>query len=224
MSTDLAVVNDSAVGLVRRARAGDQNATAMLLRIGEEARKGGQRAIAAFQAAKNFIDQNPSQPFELGGESTLPALIADGPVAAEAAPLAQVDPEKKKPPLPRGIFATLFKPDWTALTIVRACGFRNGMPAAAAVLASGEPLTNPVVRRFGAENFGSEEATAVFFHGVRNPSLESWNEVAPSLDVPLRRCLAIGQCIGRARKLQAVRQKGSTISQYDPDIGWEMGE
>jgi hypothetical protein len=214
-------VSSSAVGLVRRSRAGDQNATAMLVRIGEEARKGGQRALAAYQAAKAFIESNPSQPFELGTE---PALVADGPLPSDGAPLVKVDPEKKKPPLPRGIFNTLFKPDWTAVTIVRACGYRNGMPAAAAVLAGGAPLTNPAVRQFGAENFGSDESTAVFYHGVRNPTIEAWNEVAPHLDVPLRRCLAIGQCIGQARKLQAVRQRGSQISQFDPAIGWEMGE
>lgn len=223
MSTDLAVVN-AAAELVRRSYAGDQNATATLFRIGEEARKGNQRAVVSYQAAKAYIDQHPAQPFQLGIEE--PVLIADSPVPTkdDAAPTAKPkSAEVRKPPVPRGLFDKLFNPDLTALCIVRACHYKNGMPAAAAVLASGPPLTNPVVSQFGRDNFGSEEARAVFYHGVRNPSTESWDEIAPGLDMPSKRCFAIGQCFGRARNIQAVRA-GGPVSAISPVAGWELGE
>jgi hypothetical protein len=98
------------------------------------------------------------------------------------------------------------------------------MPAAAAVLASGPLLTNPVIQDLGTANFGSEEPAAVFFHGVRFPTEASWKEVAPHLDPPMRRCLAVGQCVGRARRLQAVRMPRSRISGYSEVAGWELGE
>jgi hypothetical protein len=195
----------------------------MLVRIGQEARKGGQRARVAFTAIKEYIDRNPAQPFVLGAE---PAVIADTPTGSTE--LAVVTPkpnlELRKPVLPRGIFDRLFDPEWAALVIMQACQYRYGLEAAACVLASGPLLTNPAVRQMGASNFGSEESTAVFFHGVRFSSEDTWREVAPHLDVPLRRCLAIGQCVGRARKIQAVRMPGSRIGEYSEVAGWELGE
>lgn len=221
MSTDLAVVN-AAAELVRRSYAGDQNATATLYRIGEEARKGNQRAVVSYQAAKAYIDKNPAQPFRLGIEE--PVLIAEGSVSTESSePAKTQSAEVRKPPVPRGLFDKLFNPELTALCIVRACHYKNGMPAAAAVLASGPPLTNPVVSQFGRDNFGSEEARAVFFHGVRNSSTDSWDQVAPQLDMPSKRCFAIGQCFGRARNIQAVRA-GGPVTAISPVAGWELGE
>ncbi len=218
----------AAASHVRRARAGDENAMAQLARIGQEARKGNnQRAIASFAAVKEYIDRNPAQPFVLGAEA--PIIVA-APKAKKGAPapvstaLALPDPELRKPPLPRGIFDRIFEPDYFALVIVRACAFRYGLPAAAAVLASGPPLTNPVIHTLGTSNFGSEESTAVFFHGVKFSGDETWKEVAPHLDPPLRRCLAVGQCVGRARKIQAVRMPRSHIGGLSEVAGWELGE
>lgn len=226
MNTALAT---QAASYVRRARAGDENAMAMLARIGDESRRGNKRAAAAFVAMKDYIDRNPAQPFTLGAES---AIIVDTPASlvrqsAEVLalpPPAKVDREKSKPTLPRGIFDKLFDPEDFALTVVRACGYRNGLPAAAVVLAGGPLLTKPVVQQIGASSFGSDESTATFFHGVKFSGEESWNEVAPHLDPPLRRCLAIGQCVGRARRIQAVRMAKSPISAYSEVAGWELGE
>lgn len=230
-----ALVQQKAAELVTRSRAGDQNATALLVRIGEEARKGGVQAMRAFQAAQQYIASNPAQEFQLGAET---ALVMDPPTAPSTA-LARyeagaADPgdgtaitkarEKRKPRLPRGIFDRIFHPDFTAITIVRAAQYQNGIPAAAVVLAGGPPLTPPVIREFGASNFGSEESTGAFFHGVKNPGVSAWQKIAPHLAPPLRRCLVIGQCIGRARRIQQVRQPGSAIGDYSEVAGWELGE
>jgi hypothetical protein len=230
----MSLVDQTAASLVRRSRAGDQNATATLYRIGEEARKGGSRAVTAFQSAKAYIEGNPEIPFTLGAE---PAAIMDAPrpgtstassstamVPYKPAPPTAKELEMRKPVLPRGFFDKLFHPEWAPLVMIKAHQYRHGAPAAAAVLASGPPLTNQAIQQFGASQFGSEESTQVFYHGVRFPDDAAWKEVAPHLDVPLRRCLAIGQCVGRARRLQQVRQQGSSISSFSPTIGWELGE
>lgn len=222
MNASSALVSQSAA-YVRRARAGDENAMAMIRRVGEEARKGNQRAAQSFAIIKSYIEQNPARPFQLGAE---PVVIAEGSLGSKVAdtPVVKVNPELRKPPLPRGIFERLFDPDFFAIVIVRACQYRNGLPAAAAVLASGPALTNNAIRQIGTSNFGSEESTGVFYHGVKFPDEKAWGEIAPHLDLPLRRCLAIGQCVGRARKIQAVRLPNSTITQYSDVAGWELGE
>jgi hypothetical protein len=216
---------EETAAFVRRARAGDENAAAMLYRIGEEARKGtNQRALTAFAAIKTYIDRNPAKPFQLGTE---PPIVANTP--ATKAPLAtvprkQIDPEMRKAPLPRGIFEKLFDPEAFAVVVVRACQFRNGIAAAAVVLASGPPLTNQAIHELGLSQFASDESSAMFFHGVKFSGESAWCEVAPHLDPALRRCLAIGQCVGRARRLQAVRTNGSRIGSYSEVAGWELGE
>jgi hypothetical protein len=222
---------DQAASLVRRTRAGDQNAQATVYRIGEESRKGGNARAAAIAAAiKQFIEKNPAKDFVLGAE---PALLANTPssegstaLATRAAPakLTAAQIEARKPPIPRGLLDKLFDPELFALVIVRACSYRNGLPAAAVVLASGPPLTATAVQQLGISQFGSDESSAVFFHGVRFCGEDAWAEVAPHLDPFMKRCLAVGQCVGRARKIQAVRQKNSAISNYSPVAGWEMGE
>jgi hypothetical protein len=220
---------DHAASLVRRTRAGDQNAQAMIYRIGEESRKGNNtRAAAIALAIKQFIEKNPPKDFVLGAE---PALLANTPqestaLAARAAPakLTAAQIEARKPPIPRGLLDKLFDPELFALVIVRACSYRNGLPAAAVVLASGPPLTAAAVQQLGISQFGSDESSAVFFHGVKFCGEAAWAEVAPHLDPFMKRCLAVGQCVGRARRIQMVRLPRSAISNYSPVAGWELGE
>jgi len=224
---------DRAASLVRRTRAGDQNAQATIYRIGEEARKGKNQRVSQMAAAiKHYMESHPATEFTLGAE---PAVIVDTPqrpsrgqstalARTQSAPPAKVNPESKKPPLPKGMLDQLFDPELFALVVVRACGYRNGLAAAAVTLAAGPPLTNPVIRELGYSQFGSDEASSIFFHGVQFPEKATWDEVAPHLDVPLRRILAVGQCVGRARKIQVVRQPRSSIGAYSPVAGWEMGE
>lgn len=212
-----APITQQVPSLVRRARAGDENAMAVIARIGQEARKGGERAKVAFVAVQKYIEGNPAQPFQLGTEA---AVVMETPKPAEV----KRDPELDKPKLPRGIFEGLFDPDSFALVVLRACQYRHGLSATAVVLASGPMLTNPVIHEMGLSNFGSQESSALFFHGVQNPDEKTWMQVAPYLDGTARRCLAIGQCVGRARRIQAVRMPRSRIGAYSEVAGWELGE
>ena len=53
-------IDATAQSLVRRARAGDQNAMALIFQVGKAARAGlNARAIAAAKALKRYIDANP---------------------------------------------------------------------------------------------------------------------------------------------------------------------
>jgi len=215
-----AAMASEAASLVRRSRAGDQNAQALIAMVGREARKGVPRARTAFELLRQYIDANPPQEFALGTE---PALVMDPPKVSlvKTKPAKKMDPELRKPPLPRGSLEGLFYPDQMAICILRACAYRHGLQGAAVVLAGGPPLTNDRVEEIGSSNFGKD--TDEFFYGVRFCGEGAWKEVAPSLDLMGQQCLAVGQCIGRARKIQALR-RGGRISSVSPTVGWELGE
>ncbi len=222
----LALIEQKAVELVRRARAGDQNAMGMIKQIGGAARQKPSAAItpkdrdriararAAFAAIRRYIETHPATAAAAG------LFGADSRLAA--AP--KRDPELAKPMLPKGIFDALFDPERFEIIVVRACKYRHGLPAAAVVLASGPPLVMETVNEIGLSTFGSDARTACFIHGVRFCGEQDWAKAAPSLDGPQRRALVVGQCVGRARRLQMLRQPNSQIGRYAPSIGWELGE
>ena len=241
-----ASISDHARSLVRRTRAGDQNAWAMIYRIGEEARRGGnRRAEAMAQAIKQQLAGATDNDMEMEDG---PALIMDGP--RTAAPHRKAAPasasanmgadapgrvhatardkaaaiEAKKPPVPRGLFDGLHDPNQMAEVILNACKYRNGLQAAAVLLAAGPPLTNLRLGEICKTTFGSEESQGAFIHGVKHSDDQTWEELAPQLDLPLKRCLAIGQCLGRARRIQDLRRPKSRISDYSAVAGWELGE
>jgi len=212
---------DAAAGLVRRTRAGDQIARATIYRIGEETRKGSNpRAREAFALVQRYIADHPATQFVLGTE---PPIVMDPPKVQAR---RRVDPEARKPPLPRGILDGLFDADQFGISILRAAQYRHGLRAAATVLAGGPLLGNDTVKQIGVSQFGDERGapTQLFFYGVQFCGEDMWKETAPALDPNGRRCLAIGQCVGAARKLQAVRMPRSRISAYSEVAGWELGE
>jgi hypothetical protein len=214
------VLVEQSAALVRRSRAGDQNAQATIYRIGQEARKGqNRRAATAFALIQKFIKEHPSENDDEGPLPKDAPIIMATPVTVEV----RKDPELRKPPLPRGALNGIFSGD-VAMTILNAARYRHGLSAAAAVLASGPPLTVDAVKRLAATNFGSEMSKRAFLYGVQFCGEREFMRTAPSLEPSGRRCLAIGQCIGRARKLQMVRRRGAPISAYDRLAGWELGE
>jgi hypothetical protein len=228
----MAALAYQAAALVRRARAGDQNAMALILEIGRAARAGANaRAKAAYAMLKKYIDRNPAAPtegglFGFGGDvPSVPAApggllevrSARGPVAAA--------PAVVKPPLPRGTFDRIFDPDAFPVVVIRACRYRDGLAAAAVVLASGPIFTPPTVQEIGLSTFGSEETSACFFHGVKCCTDADLREAASGFkEAYLRRPFVVGQCVGRAWRIQAVRRPGSRIGMYAPIAGWELGE
>lgn len=64
----------------------------------------------------------------------------------------------------------------------------------------------------------------MYLYGVQFCSDDDWQRAAPRLQGPMRLCMMIGQCVGRARKLQAIRMPKSSISRFSEVAGWELGE
>ncbi len=86
--------------------------------------------------------------------------------------------------------------------------------AHAVQLSLGPPLSNPRIENLLSE-FGREERRA-FLYGMKNGKLI---KKAPS---NIRDANVLGKAIGDARRLQLVRQPGSSIMQFNSAIGWEL--
>lgn len=226
-------VSQHAAALVRRARAGDQNAMALIKKVGVMARSGSAKAKEAYAAIQKFIKHNPIEnsgeapnkggPFGFGGSPSgiiPPAPLGYVQIAGEESASPQ---ERQLPPLPKGALQHLFNPDYLVVTIVKAFRYRNGLDACAVVLASGPSLSADEVEEIGTSGFGSDATTQAFFMGVKFPLPGDLGR-ARDLDRQLKRAFLVGQCIGRAWRIQAVRRKGSRIGVWCPMAGWEMGE
>ena len=228
-----------AAALVNRARVGDQNAMALIKKVGVVARSsdGSGKAKKAFASIKKFIDANPivgnsSAPnkggqFGYGGtvSPTIPpapqALMADSSFMGEGNRERQQ--KQELPALPKGAFDKLFDPDRFQGIVIASCKYKNGLDAAAVVLAAGPTLSKEDVTALGMSGFGSEAATQAFFMGVKYPLERDMIRMKP-LDGGLKRAFVVGQCVGRAWRIQAVRRPGSRIGLWSPGAGWELGE
>lgn len=224
-----AQITQTAISWVRRARAGDQVAMAALkkARVDVESGRATAQARVAYQAAAKYIKANPTgklaadarklgAPAEMSAEAT---LVNTDPVA-----MLRKRRTDERPAMPRGYLRGLDNPDKITDTIIGAARYRDGMGACVVALAAGEPITSRTVTEIGASNFTTDARSAAFMHGAQFSGESDWNETAPQLPRDLRPCMLVGQCIGRAAKLQAVREPDSSISDYDPVIGWELGE
>ena len=94
------------------------------------------------------------------------------------------------------------------------------------MLANGDPISNSRIHRV-VSSFGSEDEQQAFVRGVRE--WQSKHELDHKLlDERLnemqRELVRIGQTVGRARGLQAMRMPHSEIKRYDARAAWELGE
>jgi len=147
----------AAASLVRRARAGDQNAMATLNLIRENAAKGEPKAVSMYDLLCGYVRRNPVQ---------------EQRAAAKAF-------------------------------------------AAAVRLSHSDVLDNSRIYEYTSTMPEDEEAA--FVEGMyQRPAFGS--------DPRIRRANFMGQTIGLARRLQAVRMPQSRISHYDHACAWELGE
>jgi hypothetical protein len=216
---------------VRRARNYDQNAIAEIAAIGMAARHGNPIAKRMYAATEAYIRQNP--PGRGNGIIDDIGFAREGESAPPVAPIAALavrQPSRPPPataavpPLPPGALDGIEDPEKMEEIILKAFGHRDGLAACALALASGRQLTGQVVNEMGLSCFPTDWQSKCFFHGAEFSSEKDFLELAPHIDVPGRRALVVGQCIGYARRLQALRLPGSLISHFDPAVGWELGE
>lgn len=222
-------VAQTAVSWVRRARAGDQVAMAALrkTRVDVESGKATPQERIAYQAASKYIKANPvgksssearrlGAPVEMSAEGAL--------VDADATTMLRRRRADNRPPIPRGLLRGLGNAETLAETVMGASQYKDGTGACVVALAAGAPLVPAAIDQISTGSKFGEPQSAAFAHGARFCGEADWAEAAPAMPRELRPCMLVGQCVGRAAKLQALRQPDSTISDYDPIIGWELGE
>jgi hypothetical protein len=232
-----------AAALVNRARVGDQNAAALIKKVGKivrgEVPGNSGKAKKAFASIQKFLAANPVIPgtgapnkggqFGYGGTVSptippAPQALMDTSFSGDSGEGSRSRQQKQElPTLPKGAFDKLFDPDRFQGIVVAACRYRCGLDAAAVVLAAGPTLSKEDVSGLGMSGFGSEAATQAFFMGVKYP-LERDLPRMKNLDAVLKRAFVVGQCVGRAWRIQAVRRPGSRIGLWSSGAGWELGE
>lgn len=222
-----AQVTQTAVSWVRRARAGDQVAMAALkkARIDVETGKATPRTRLAYQAAAKYIRTHPAEkytaaarqlgaPVEMSSEAT---LLTDSDATAM---LRRKRTDDKKPPLPKGYLQILNDPSQLHAAVIGAAQYRDGVGAAVVALAAGEPISKHKVRQLGGIYPAAKGAA--FMHGAQFSGEDDWNAAAPKMPRDLQACMLVGQCVGRAYKLQQLRREESDINDWDPVVGWEL--
>jgi len=195
----------AAAELIERSRAGDQNATAMIIEIRRAALRGVKKAQIGFDLLRRLVEANPHRPEirldgsdRMGAEGyeALGALAKRGPILALA-----------------------------ALVIIPSTGGEDGITAAAVLLANGpQPITKRLVSDIAA-GIDETQHRKLFFYGVQCCGLDGRSladELSGRGDEPL--FVHAGRCVGLARSIQRVRLPNSRISAFNVSAGWELGE
>jgi len=189
---------DGARDLVERARAGDQNAMAMLQMVGENARKGVPKAKAAAAAVARYIADNPA-PISNWEEGASIIGILKNPDNSDE------DVFETLLALPRFEDSNLIQ----TACVVLSMGPNWDNPRVHALdnlLAPGTPMKDTF--RMGLENAGEPS--------VIQPTMRR-------LQPELAGYLCAGHCIGMARKIQIMRLPDSPVGILCKGVEWELG-
>lgn len=183
--------------LVDRARAGDQNAMAMLQKVGENARAGDPKARAGHDQVLSYIQKNPVK-------------SAYDPRASQALGIL------KEPSNPEGAILDVL----VSLPDLPDVG--RAIQAACVILSKGRPWNKPRVQLVDSllTPPAQEPFRYAFDHALEPQSLASARE---QCDPELSGYLCAGHCIGLARKLQLLRLPQVPASSLCEGIAWELG-
>jgi hypothetical protein len=184
--------------LVERARAGDQNAMAILQMVGDNARQGQPKARAALGAVQRYIADNP-------------APLANWAEGAEVIGILK-NPENPDD----GLFETLLSlPQYEDARLVH---------TACVVLSFHEPWTKSRIRALdGLMEPGCDEQRQ-FRMGIENAGdAKVIGPAMRSLPPELEGFLCAGHCIGTARKIQLARREDVPLSAFCRDFEFELG-
>lgn len=183
----------AAEDLVERARAGDQNAMAILTEIGRNAARQYPRAMKALQACQAYIRGNPER-----------VRISGEPTSSSTALARAVRTELKNPDEDQRRLAVVI--------LIPALALEN--PNAAMVsLADGDTLLGkPGAKRI--KDLMAEvppNARRAFRKGIENPEALATSKAQK-----------LGAVVGRAWRLQRFRLPETPASTLSPDVGWEL--
>lgn len=185
------------VDLVDRARSGDQNAMAILTRVGVQAREGKTQARLTASMVKRYVAEHP-----FGADAAPPRPVPR--LALQAAPHADA-----------------FRSAGAAVIAVP-----QGQAALVAALANGSTIwSNPAVGEIATSCFGSDADTRLFAIGVTGAHRELDDLLAEAQGIPGERLtvLRLGHALGEARAIQAVRA-GQPIARWSVAAARELGE
>lgn len=196
-----ATISDGAAQLVERARAGDQNALAMICEIRDRAKAGNPRAKKSFQALEHFIKQNPfTQKPHFGQESVEVDLLCQDVQSCFAGEADYVETVTTK------------MPEIASLNVNKAV----------VTLANGPNLLpeNGLSKvKEVSDALGDEDKQAAFKQGYQHGMRE-----LDGVPEHLREAFILGHLFGTARRIQAVRIPGVPVSILSPGFGLELGE
>lgn len=196
-----------AAELVDRARDGDQNAMALLQRIGENARAGVPRARMAFAMCEKYMNEHP--PGSFGYDSPRKRMQTRGLLTTVSKAI-----QSRSGPVEYSSALHALLPG--VLTIVD--------PSDAAVIVSNGPeLTDKENQRVNAilAAFGTDDERNAFRAGGRTDNLGA---ILNRFKDELKPAAAIGYIVGLARRIQLVRLPETPLSVLSKDVAWELGD
>jgi hypothetical protein len=189
-------IQEAAANLVERSRSGDQNATASIIVVREEAKKGSARARAAFKALMAYAR---------GHSPASSAFAGDG--------------RRQQLPMPANALSGLLSrhPRVFFAALINARQYQNGLIGAIIALSTQRAFTDSRVAGM-ASCFESRGDRAAFLYGVRNISATS------TMPQPSNPAVSFGRAIGMARAIQNVADGYAPIATISPSAAWELGE
>lgn len=188
---------EGAKQLVERSRAGDQNAMAILYKVGENARAGDPKAKQSYDLIMKYIKDHPngSDPLILGAEAKQALGVLKDP--------SNDDPD---------IIDVL-----CSLPII---GNGLAIQTACILLGNGPAWTKARVKQVDSNIPGGEQD--IFRFGYSD-GVQSKQPLANKLPQKSVGYLCAGHCIGIARRIQLARLKQVPVSIISPEVGWELG-
>ncbi len=183
--------------LVQRARAGEQNAMAILDMVGRNAKHGDPKAVSAHALILEYIRKKP--------------IKHGGTIGSEVAKTLGV--LRHNNPIEHTV---------DALTKLPSYADEDAINAACVLLANGAPLNKSKVKT--VDSFFQGQNQAVFRFGYSFSSEgDKLGSAIKQLDGKGMGVLCAGHCIGTARKIQLARLSNVPVSVLGSDIAWEIG-
>src|ERR1700690_838147 len=189
--------SDGAAQLVERARAGDQNAMAMLQMVGDNARAGSPKAKSGFGAVQRYIADHPAPLSNWEEGAQIIGVLKNGDNSDE------------------DVFETLLSlPRYQDSNLIQ---------TACVVLSMGPNWDNPRVHALDGLLEPQSPPQSAFRMGLENAGEPVIKTASRQMPPEPEGYLCAGHCIGMARKIQIMRDPSSPVGILCKGVEWELG-
>lgn len=196
--------------LVTRSRLGDQVASATLVVIGREAKKGQSRAVTVRDQILDFIKKHPQQTQEstvFGIETPEKELIVGDACL-----------------LKRNLHQGTFTGAGLAVLLLSLGEYSIGVLTHGPSLLMVKGDENPIVSAIRCALTEPEHVAAFDIGNEHSENTKVVTKQAQQMSPEEQKALQLGMIIGRARRLQAVSNPLVPLSVLCPMMAWELGE